>query len=71
MEKLDLDIIEGQFGLMLREKENHDNYILLRFEDLQKIVDYFAKFKKETKYDVPWLQEQKFCQDNLGLCAFD
>lgn len=53
MEKLDLDIIEGQFGLMLREKENHDNYILLKFEDLQKIVDYFAKFKKETKYDVP------------------
>ena len=47
MEKLDLEEIEGQFGLMLREKKDHDNYVLIRFEDLEKITTYYDLFKKE------------------------
>jgi hypothetical protein len=47
MEKLDLEDIEGQFGLMLREKKDHDNYVLIRFEDLEKISAYYDLFKKE------------------------
>jgi hypothetical protein len=47
MEKLDLEDIEGQFGLMLREKKDHDNYVLIRFEDLEKITTYYDLFKKE------------------------
>ena len=47
METLDLEEIEGQFGLMLREKNDHDNYVLIRFEDLEKITTYYDLFKKE------------------------
>ena len=47
MEKLDLEEIEGQFGLKLREKKDHDNYVLIRFEDLEKITTYYDLFKKE------------------------
>jgi hypothetical protein len=52
MEVLDLDKIEGQFGLVIREKENHNNYVLIRFQDLQKIVEYFNKFKEESKFEL-------------------
>ena len=52
MEVLDLDKIEGQFGLVIREKENHNNYVLIRFEDLQKIVEYFNKFKEDSKFEL-------------------
>ena len=45
IEKLDLDETEGQFGLMLREKKNHDNYVLLRFTDLEKIARHYDLFK--------------------------
>ena len=47
METLDLEEIEGQFGLMLREKNDHDNYVLIRFEELEKITTYYDLFKKE------------------------
>ena len=52
MDTLELDKIEGQFGLVLRDKDNHSNYVLIRFEDLQKIVQYFDKFKEETKFEL-------------------
>jgi len=45
-EKLELGEIEAQFGLMLREKKDHNNYVLLRFGDLEDIVRYFDLFKK-------------------------
>ena len=38
---------ECNIGLMIREKENHDNYALLRFDDLDKIIEYYNSFKKE------------------------
>ena len=47
MNVLDLDHVEAQFGLLIREKENHDNYALLRFEDLEKMIEYYNSFKKE------------------------
>jgi hypothetical protein len=47
MNVLDLEHVEAQFGLIIREKENHDNYALLRFEDLDKVIDYYNSFKDE------------------------
>ena len=44
---LDLGDIEAQFGLMLRDKANHDNYVLLKFENLDRISQYYEEFKKE------------------------
>ncbi|MBT4185096.1 MAG: hypothetical protein HOE10_07590 [Deltaproteobacteria bacterium] len=47
MKQLDLENFECNIGLMLREKDNHDNYVLLRFEDLEKMIEYYESFKKE------------------------
>ena len=49
MKVLDLEHVEAQFGLMIREKENHDNYALLRFEDLDKVIEYYKSFRNEFK----------------------
>jgi len=49
MNVLDLDRLEAQFGLVIRDKENHDNYALIRFEDLEKLIEYYSSFKKEFK----------------------
>ena len=56
MDKIDLGEIEGQFGLMLREKANHDNYVLIRFEDLKSIIKYYEQFKEEfDKWDAKFV----------------
>ena len=47
MKILNLEHLEAQFGLIIREKENHDNYVLLRFEDLDTVVEYYNSFKDE------------------------
>ena len=47
MNVLNLEHLEAQFGLIIREKENHDNYALLRFEDLDKVIEYYNSFKDE------------------------
>ena len=47
MKILDLEHVEAQFGLVIREKENHDNYALLRFEDLDKVIIYYNSFKDQ------------------------
>ena len=47
MNVLDLEHVEAQFGLVIREKENHDNYALLRFEDLDKVIIYYNSFKDQ------------------------
>ena len=47
MNILDLEHVEAQFGLVIREKENHDNYALLRFEDLDKVIIYYNSFKDQ------------------------
>lgn len=45
MKQLDLENFECNIGLMIREKENHDNYALIRFEDLDKIIEYYHSLK--------------------------
>jgi len=45
MKKLDLGELEAQFGLMVREKNDHNNYALFQFKDLEKIINYFEVFK--------------------------
>ena len=49
MKVLDLEHLEAQFGLVIREKENHDNYALIRFKDLEKLIEYYSSFKKKFK----------------------
>ena len=51
MKVLDFGHLEAQFGLIIREKENHNNYVLLRFEDLDKVVEYYNSFKGDNKND--------------------
>ena len=62
MENLNLEKakIEGQFGLLLREIENHDNYVLINFEDLDKIVDYYDEFKSRGIKDILNNESKKF-----------
>ena len=45
-EKVVRDEIECQFGLMIRDKNDHDNYVMLNFSDLEDIVKYFDAFKR-------------------------
>ncbi|MBT7359663.1 MAG: hypothetical protein HN808_03605 [Thaumarchaeota archaeon] len=56
MKVLDLEHVEAQFGLIIREKDNHDNYALLRFEDLNKVIKYYNSFKDEFSKN---LQQEK------------
>ena len=49
MKVLDLEHLEAQFGLVIRDKENHDNYALIRFEDLDRVIEYYNSFKKKFK----------------------
>jgi len=49
MKPLDLEGIEGQFGLMLREKADHNNYVLMRFQDLDSVIEYYKQFKEEME----------------------
>ena len=47
LQTLVLDDMEGQFGLMLRDKDNHDNYVLIKLEDLDRIFEYYLEFKNQ------------------------
>jgi hypothetical protein len=46
---LDLGQGEAAFGLVVRDKNNHDNYILLSFENLEEIFTAFNEIKKQLK----------------------
>ena len=61
MKVLNLEHLEAQFGLMIREKENHDNYALIQFEDLDKVIDYYHLFKNEfnSKSDEKKVEKSK------------
>ena len=59
MKQLDLENFECNIGLMLREKDNHDNYVLLRFEDLEKMIGYYESFKKEFSQKTNSVQNKK------------
>jgi hypothetical protein len=59
MKQLDLENFECNIGLMAREKGNHDNYVLLRFEDLEKMIEYYDLFKKEFSQKTKSVQNKK------------
>ena len=40
---------EACFGLLVRDKNNHDNYILLSFENIKEITDEFQELEKNLK----------------------
>ena len=67
MESLNLEKagIEGQFGLLLRDKNNHNNYILINFEDLGKIINYYDEFKSRGLKDYQIDESKK--QDEIKV----
>ena len=65
MEKLDLKELEAQFGLMVREKNDHSNYALFKFSDLEKISDYFDTFKSKIESYFEQTCEKKINQQNF------
>jgi hypothetical protein len=46
---MDLGEGEASFGLIIRDKNNHDNYVLLSFENLKEITDEFQELIKKLK----------------------
>lgn len=44
---MDLGEGEAAFGLVVRDKCNHDNYMLLSFENLKEIFEAFEDLKKQ------------------------
>lgn len=64
LKKLDLGDLEAQFGMMVREKENHNNYVLFRFDDLEKISQYYENFKTKTRVEIK-SKETKLTEDQL------
>jgi len=49
MKVMDLGESEASFGLIVREKSNHDNYILFSFENIEEISDEFQELQKNLK----------------------
>jgi hypothetical protein len=49
MKIMDLGEGEASFGLIIRDKTNHDNYILLSFENIQEIIDEFQGLEEKLK----------------------
>jgi hypothetical protein len=46
---MDLGEGEAAFGLVVRDKCNHDNYMLLSFENLDEIFEALDDLKKQFK----------------------
>ena len=46
---MDLGDGEASFGLIVRDKSNHDNYVLLSFENIKEILDEFRGLGKKLK----------------------
>lgn len=40
---------EASFGPVIRDKANHDNYILLGFENIGEIIESYTDLKKQFK----------------------
>ncbi|EGG41356.1 Hypothetical protein Nlim_1815 [Candidatus Nitrosarchaeum limnium SFB1] len=47
MKVLDLGEGEAAFGLIIRDKYDHDNYVLLSFENLEEIHEAYNFLKKQ------------------------
>ena len=46
---MDLGECEASFGLIIRDKDDHDNYILMSFENVKEISDEFKELEKKNK----------------------
>jgi len=46
MQILDLDYMQGKFGLLIHDKNDHRNCILLKFDILEKLIRYFSDYNK-------------------------
>ena len=51
MKVLDLGEGEAAFGLIVRDKNDHDSYMLLSFENLKEIFEALEDLKKQFKGD--------------------
>ena len=49
MKVMDLGECEASFGLIIRDKSNHDNYILMSFENIKEISDEFNELERKLK----------------------
>jgi hypothetical protein len=46
---LDLGEGEGAFGFVVRDKNDHDKYMLLSFENLEQIISAYNDLKNQLK----------------------
>jgi hypothetical protein len=46
---MDLGECEASFGLIIRDKNNHDNYITMSFENIKEISDEFQGLEQKLK----------------------
>ena len=46
---MDLGEGEASFGLIIRDKNNHNNYVLLSFENIKEIIDEFQELGRKLK----------------------
>ena len=46
---MDLGECEASFGLIIRDKNNHDSYILMSFENVKERSDEFKELEKKIK----------------------
>ena len=56
LKPLDLGHLEAQLGLIIRDKDNHDNYALINFEDFEKLIEYYYSFKDKMELDTGCLK---------------
>jgi len=49
MKVLDLGEAEAAFGLVIRDKCNYDNYMLLSFENIEEIIEAYNDLKKQFR----------------------
>jgi len=47
MEEITLNETQGNFGLIIRDREDHDRYVVMDFEDMEILVERWNMFKKE------------------------
>jgi len=57
MDTLTLQNLEVQFGLLVRDKSNQNNHVLIRLENMEQIIGYYNVFKKQYSIKIPKSKE--------------
>ena len=68
MEILDLGEFEAQIGLIIRDKNNPNNYALIRFEDLEKIISFVDKL---SEIDTEGVEPLIYLNDEVNVLRED